>query len=538
MIINHNLLAQNSHRQLGINSASQAKSTEKLASGLRINRAGDDAAGLAISEKMRGQIRGLDQASRNSQDGISLVQTAEGALNETHSILQRMRELAVQSSNDTSTDSDRKEIQKEISQLKDEINRISDTTEFNTKKLLNGDLASGSSVALGTKMDSIKMSTAATQGTSTAENALTGNVTIDDTAGSENNQLKIAVDGGTAEEITLDAGTYTAQQLVDEINNQIGKNTNLAGKVTAELTADGKLSFVSSKIGAGSSVAITAGTKDALATINYGTEVATIGAAASTTADGTTKLISLADEKGNNLGLKSGNQINISLVVGGQQKTATLNVTSTTTLDDLKTAIRNTIGGTAQVSIENNQLKVSGQLGESFAVSNLQISAQKSSTDKTATAANFGNKLSAFSETQAAKDIKDDGSLVFHIGANQGQVMNVDINKINVQSLALASVDVTTQSGSETAITVINNAIEKVSAERSKLGAIQNRLEHTINNLNTSSENLTASESRIRDTDMAKTVMENTKNGILAQAAQAMLAQANQNPQQVLQLLR
>ncbi|MGL4738822.1 MAG: flagellin, partial [Cellulosilyticaceae bacterium] len=143
MIINHNMQSINAHRQMGVNQANSQKSMEKLSSGLRINRAGDDAAGLAISEKMRGQIRGLDQASRNAQDGISLIQTAEGALNETHSILQRMRELSVQASNDTNTDADRTELQKEINQLNEEINRIADTTEFNTQKLLNGDKTTG-----------------------------------------------------------------------------------------------------------------------------------------------------------------------------------------------------------------------------------------------------------------------------------------------------------------------------------------------------------------------------------------------------------
>src|SRR3954466_478555 len=150
MIINHNMLASNSYRQLSVNNANTAKSTEKLASGLRINKAGDDAAGLAISEKMRGQIRGLDRASANAQDSISLIQTAEGALNETHSILQRMRELAVQSSNDTNTDADRKELQAEIKQLVSELDRIGNTTEFNTKKLLDGSAKGVSEAISGT----------------------------------------------------------------------------------------------------------------------------------------------------------------------------------------------------------------------------------------------------------------------------------------------------------------------------------------------------------------------------------------------------
>lgn len=280
MIINHNISALNTHRQLGSATNAQAKSMEKLASGMRINRAGDDAAGLAISEKMRGQIRGLDQASRNAQDGISMIQTAEGALNETHDILQRMRELATQSSNDTNTGTDRGELQKEFNQLAKEITRISDTTEFNSQKLLDGS------------------------------------------------------------------------------------------------DTDGK--------------------------------VFQIGANA------------------------------------GQNLTLTI-------------------------------------------------------SDMSATA------------------------LLVGTGTNEADTVGVDI---------------TTQANADAAITLVNTAIETVSAERSKLGATQNRLEHTINNLSTSSENLTAAESRIRDTDMAKTMMEQTKNSILSQAAQAMLAQANQAPQGVLQLLR
>jgi flagellin len=301
MQINHNLTAMNTLRQLNTASTGQAKSMEKLSSGLRINRAGDDAAGLAISEKMRGQIRGLDQASRNAQDGISLIQTAEGALNETHDILQRMRELANQAANDTNTGNDRGEIQKEINSLTSEINRIGNTTEFNTQKLINGDKNSAS--------------------------------------------------GGAA------------------LNFQIGANENQS------LTLD------------------------------------------------------IADMRSVALGI--------------------------------------------------SKVLASGASGSKLAV-----------TD----------------------------------GTN---------NTTTEQAL-----DVSTHSGAATAVTTIQAAIDKVSAERSKLGANQNRLEHTINNLSTSSENLTSAESRIRDVDMAKEMMNQTKNSILSQAAQAMLAQANQQPQGVLQLLR
>ena len=270
MIINHNLQAMNAHRQLGINTTAQSKATEKLSSGLRINRAGDDAAGLSISEKMRGQIRGLNQASRNAQDGISLIQTAEGALDETHAILQRMRELAVQAGNDTNVSTDRAAINTEIQALATEISRISSTTEFNTQKLLDGSVA----------------------------------------------------------------------------------------------------------------------------------------------------------------------------------------------------------------------------------------------------------------------------TMKLQVGANENQMIEVTLESMDAGTLGVDAIDVSTADNATTSITTINTAIESVSKFRSNLGAVQNRLEHTIKNLNNSSENLQAAESRIRDVDMAQEMMNFTRSNVLNQAAQAMLAQANQQPTQVLSLLR
>lgn len=270
MRIQHNIAALNTHRNLGANQTAAGKNLEKLSSGFKINRAGDDAAGLAISEKMRGQISGLNMASKNAQDGISLIQTAEGALNETHSILQRMRELAVQSANDTNVSADRTALQEEVTALTSEITRIAENTEFNTQNLLDG---------------------------------------------------------------------------------------------------------------------------------------------------------------------------------------------------------------------------------------------------------SFKSKT-------------------FHIGANSGQSISLAVATMDAKGLKIGSVTIASQSGADKAITTINNAISAVSTQRSKLGAVQNRLEHTINNLGATSENLTAAESRIRDTDMAAEMMAFTKNNILSQAAQSMLAQANQQPQGVLQLLQ
>ncbi|KHF39634.1 flagellin N-terminal helical domain-containing protein, partial [Halalkalibacter okhensis] len=205
MIINNNIPALTSYRQMGANQKAASNSMEKLASGLRINKAGDDAAGLAISEKMRGQIRGLDQASRNAQDGISMIQTAEGALQETQNILQRMRELSVQSSNDTNTLTDRKEIQKEMNQLIEEIDRISTDTEFNTKKLLNGDLTSSGTTGTATTADAVSSQTTGTS----------GNIAITDpsTFTGETGTWTLATTDGTA--FTLDKGDGTGAQTID-----------------------------------------------------------------------------------------------------------------------------------------------------------------------------------------------------------------------------------------------------------------------------------------------------------------------------------
>ncbi|TCL36117.1 flagellin [Anaerospora hongkongensis] len=384
MIINHNIAALNTYNRLSSNNTNTSKSLEKLSSGLRINRAGDDAAGLAISEKMRGQIRGLDQAGRNAQDSISMIQTAEGALNETHSILQRMRELAVQAGNDTNTKVDRGEIQKEINALTDEIDRIANTTEFNTQKLIDG--SKKGLVEAAASETNIQLNTRAKIGISSAS------------------VTNIAESGTIIITRTLVSGTATAGSFT-------------IGKADSTLTA----------------------------------------AWAS----------------------------NTTVTFGG----------STITLDG---------------SLDNLAV------GES-----ITLSVKKAVAASTA----VGNSFS------------------MQIGANSGQSILVGMNSmkatdIGVRNSKAEALDVSSYDKATAAVSTINDAIELVSAERSKLGAVQNRLEHTINNLGTSSENLTAAESRVRDVDMAKEMMNFQKNNILSQAAQAMLAQANQQPQGVLQLLR
>ncbi len=406
MIINHNIAALNTYGRLSANNAATGKSLEKLSSGLRINRAGDDAAGLAISEKMRGQIRGLDQAVRNSQDGISLIQTAEGALNETHSILQRMRELAVQSASDTNTSQDRSNIQKEIDQLVKEIDRIATTTEFNTKKLLDGSMG-------------------------TLVSAATANVLA---------------------------------------NSAVYTTTAVATQLTA-----------------------------------------------------------LTDKAGNTLGIVTGDTVTVSYMKNGALVTRNVTVSAATALDDLDAA-----DFTLAMASGALQATAAGT-GTANAVYGLTITVKDSSGNVKATPTNL---LSSYQQTTAAKDARNDGQATILIGANTGQSLSVDIETMKAGSLGVSGLKVDTQGAANVAISVLDTAIQTVSAERSKLGANQNRLEHTINNLSTSSENLTAAESRVRDVDMAKEMMSFTKLNILNQAATAMLAQANQQPQGVLQLLR
>ncbi|WP_338827763.1 flagellin [Neomoorella thermoacetica] len=420
MIINHNIAALNTYRQLtNVNNAA-SKSLEKLSSGLRINRAGDDAAGLAISEKMRGQIRGLDMASKNAQDGISLIQTAEGALNETHSILQRMRELAVQSASDTNTAVDRSEIQKEIDQLAQELARIGNTTEFNTQKLLNGTFKG-----------------------------------------------------------TFQIGANENQNLSLQINDMRGFALGVVGDVT--YTATGTVTNTNNSFSAGTY------------TVKY---------------DSTNSEYQLVDSNG----------LVIATSSDGKTYTAKANATDEITFSD------KVISGTVTVATDGTNWTATG----------------------TATVDNKGLEAGTYTYDSTNKVLKDASGQVVAKSSDGQTFVDAAGNELFKLGAAVSAnttfevkgVDVSNQQTANAAITTINNAIEKVSAERSKLGAYQNRLEHTINNLGTASENLSAAESRIRDVDMAKEMMNFTRNNIIAQAATAMLAQANQMPQQVLQLLR
>ena len=461
MRINNNLMAMNTHRQLGLGNTAASKSMEKLSSGYRINRAGDDAAGLSISEKMRGQIRGLMQASSNAQDGISLIQTAEGALQETHAILQRMRELAVQSANDTNVDVDRAAIQGEIDELAAEITRIAENTEFNTQNLLGGKFEGkfhiGANAKQNVSLSINDMSASALQvaGPTGASFA----IEVENT-GLSSDDIAAYLGEGTYNVVALDEGT--------KVGSDVQKY--------ALVGADGKVYAVSE--------------------------------------DGKTykKLDTASDIKKldtANLDADASELAFDDYVISGK---VVVEVTPEDSGND--GAVKATATATVETELANDTYTVK-QSGSEYLLVNSD-----------------GKVVAKSDDGSVWKDVNsvvDHDVLVTATALGDGDEITVGSN---------GGLNVSTQKSADKAITIINNALEAVSKERSKLGAMQNRLEHTIRNLDTSAENLQASESRIRDADIAKEMMEFTKNSILQQAAQAMLAQANQAPQGVLQLLR
>ncbi|MFR4989192.1 flagellin [Anaerotruncus colihominis] len=384
MVVRSNIMAVNAQRQLGMNNSQVGKALEKLSSGYRINRAGDDASGLAISEKMKAQIKGLDTASLNSQDGISLVQTAEGALTEVHNMLNRMTELATRAANGINEDSNRASLQKEVAKLQEEIDRISKSTNFNNLKLLDG---------------------SQTYATATA-------------AGKANGVQNLTIEGGN----------------LSAAGQGVSVALNAQGAVTVTVTGGANVEFKTTQTGKGF----------------Y-----------SITAD-------------------------LSKVTDDKVKAAWAGVTLNFSVDEAK---------------------------------------DDGTYDTTAA---------------VIQNVGKNGSMQLQIGdtADDFNQLKVGIGDMSSKGLGIDKVDISNQDGAAKAIDTIKNAIDRVSSQRASLGATQNRLEYTINNLDTASENLQSANSRIRDTDMAKMMMEYTKMNVLTQSAQAMLAQANQQPQSVLQLLQ
>jgi flagellin len=594
MIINHNIAALNTHRQLSINTANTNKNIEKLSSGLRINRAGDDAAGLAISEKMRGQIRGLDQASRNAQDGISLIQTAEGALNETHSILQRMREISNQSANGTNTDTDRNALQDEMNQLTSEINRIGNTTEFNTQKLLNGGIASQDGAKI-TKATSAKFDPSTSANTNafavadlSGANAVTGTkITVDGTT--FNLDKALSKDWTDIDPNTTGAQAATLDDFISALKDVTSGGVKLSDVVNITNNA-GKIQIEAKSQGANSTISIDAGGSDDVAkmfSIDTAAHLNSTGAGDGvvkgdpTTVEraglqGTNALtggdVTIAANSSFKITVGTDSAVDVSL--GDQAKTydtqnADANVAKAAMDDlvkDLNAALQKAgLDGKVSASLsKDNKIQFVSESGKDIKLAN--------GTSAPLTAVGFTGDTTTPGDLEAIGNIDQvvgpgaQGSgfnTKFQIGANTGQSMSLTIDDMRSAALGItgnagqagftkensvtngtndvkteAALNISTAEDASKAIAVLDKATQTVSSARSKLGAVQNRLEHTINNLGTASENLTAAESRIRDVDMAKEMMEQTKNNILAQAAQAMLAQANQQPQGVLQLLR
>lgn len=609
MIINHNLNAMNAHRLMTGNTANAGKSMEKLSSGLRINKAGDDAAGLAISEKMRAQIRGLDQASRNSQDGISMIQTAEGALNETHSILQRMRELATQAASDTNVTVDRDEIQKEMNQLSSEINRIGNTTEFNTQSILKGNDkyavdTTGIANLTSTLTAGTTVHTAATQTlafsniTNANSNTLNGQK-IDLNLNGNKITINFVKDNSlAAAAATADTANATANSVTINFANEGSAVTSTTLMQAVKSGLDTVIQKNSSLYGNYSTTASTGTgmadlTLTALSTGDYAGSKGNIGAVT----DGTVAITAnVAASVGDSVAYKAYKDIDFTASITSSASVSAL-VGKGMTINGNQIEFYNSNNGAYEGNAIGVDVSDAIEAAANWADALSKTIATQLGTSKiegvdvnagTTTATDvFGtNKGAAFgtghlvitADTSGATgnnvDISDGGvsgkfEATFQVGANQAQGFKIDINDMRAVALKVtgdagadasvagakftstntvtdgtsdtkkeAALDVSSYDKATAAIKVVNNAIESVSAERSKLGAFQNRLEHTIANLGTSSENLSSAESRIRDVDMAKEMMAFSKNNILSQAAQAMLAQANQQPQGVLQLLR
>ena len=456
MVVQHNMQAMNANRMLNITTGSQSKSAEKLSSGYRINRAADDAAGLSISEKMRKQIRGLDQASTNAEDGVSAVQTAEGALTEVHSMLQRMNQLAVQSANGTNSETDRKAIQDEIDQLTKEIDRVSETTKFNETYLLKGD-------GTETVKETVKVEAAA--GVDVKASYVAGK-------GVEKVQKKQAAAFPT---------TWYAK-----------------GSATA-LSSDELMNMLEVK---GGKVALKDGVEIFKAAANTNNQ---FGA-------------QLKDDK------VGDTDIDAVFEIGSSKLSTSADDKNLVDAADLATHF-NTDGSM------NKKLYAQNDAGNWVEVGAEQISKFVDVTP--------GKAEVQAGEKEVTKVVTKALELNLHVGAdsNDTNKINLKIDSMSSKNIGVDGLKVDTEENATNAIDTISAAIQKVSDQRSALGAVQNRLEHTIANLDNVVENTTSAESRIRDVDMAEEMVEYSKNNILAQAGQSMLAQANQATQGVLSLL-
>lgn len=488
MRINHNIPALKTNNILGKNNSAMEKSLERLSSGYRINCAADDAAGLAISQKMKTQIAGLNQASRNASDGISVIQTAEGALIEVEEMLQRMRELSVQAANGTSTDEDRMQLQAEVDQLKDEINRISETTEFNTKKLLDGTVdrrsySSDPSVELISLSDAVNV-----------------------------REYKF-LPGGAAEQAVVVGGNLTGNTVPNNKSEYTLTINNQDIKIPADADLNTVLTNLNSVCGnMGIQVAFTDGTDDDTAA---GVGGKTVIDPATVTANPTGySLVFVTDDYGTNAEIDIHADQELASLLG--LSTSGEYAQGTDCAVELDRSDEGGFTNTSTISIDGDYVTVRDR--DDFEMV-FKVDGGAIGKEVTVT-------------------VLDAGPMTLQIGANEGQTMEVRIPRVDVVTLNIESANIGTQEGAMAAITLFNDAVNEVSTVRAKLGAYQNRLEHAINSLDVSAENLTEALSRIEDTDMAGEMATYTQYQVLTQAATSMLAQANERPQNILNLLQ
>ena len=487
MVVQHNMQALNANRMLGITTSAQAKSTEKLSSGYKINRAADDAAGLSISEKMRKQIKGLDQASTNAQDGISAVQTAEGALTEVHSMLQRMNELAVQAANGTNSESDRQSIQDEIAQLTTEIDRVAETTKFNEAYLLKGN-----------GRDTTVNINAKDAGIAGEFNGVgTGVATF------KMDALK------TGEQITIGSKGYTIGSTIADVQGKIDDTSIGEGsKVTIN----------------GTEYTVTTGADDENTNTFTKATLKTLISAGDKVTIGSSNYVAMTEADGKKDGIGDNDASIISAKKAYELIAAELAKASSVGSDPGSDAYI--------VSATDNTTKATVENGLLFTMKDSSGNATTTVAD--ATEISFKIKEGTVATTQGLQ-------FTLHVGADadESNKIALTIDAMDTTSLGVANINVVDNTGAKAtyAIDSIADAVAKVSAQRSALGAVQNRLEHTIANLDNVVENTTAAESEIRDTDMAEQMVDYSKNNILMQAGQSMLTQANQATQGVLSLL-
>ena len=608
MVVQHNMQAMNASRMLGVTTSAQSKATEKLSSGYRINRAADDAAGLTISEKMRKQIRGLDQASTNAQDGVSAVQTAEGALTEVHSMLQRMNELATQASNGTNSQLDRDAIQAEIDQLTTEIDRVAETTKFNETYLLKGNTAGKSSdvkvaahdAGLAGKLgesvngkatftaDELKVGSKVSIG-GTEYNIVDSSKTSDYTSIKDYTPTAgdiLVQEGKTYTYVDKGATTPGGQKagaagwFTDDNKNTTADTVTLKEGSTLTTKADGKTTTLVGSSSLTMDTAASTPTWETGDTLVHDGKTYTKTATTDEWVDeegnkvtnanlaeaGDTYTIKATGKEGqiDNDGISTveniqdmikaasaGDTIKIRNAADGTDKSYTVGVTTKEdgtkyTADDIAALVNAGDYVTDQNSKTYYAVPKASESANDItlkeAYSKMADELQKASsigTDKAASVVNNGD--GTFEITQGTVSVKDGLSFNLHVGADADMTnkITVNIDSMSAAGLGIKGLNVSDDTGVEAtyAIDAIADAISKVSSQRSALGAVQNRLEHTISNVDNVVENTTSAESRIRDTDMASMMVEYSKNNILAQAGQSMLAQANQSTQGVLSLL-